>query len=590
MQRTAKKQEERNKSDYQDNITASLYTQAMDECQSKSTLMTYAGSAAEQVSNYVADAWRRIFRKVDTGNQQESPAAEFDSTHIIAIENEIKALQKNKKDVNAKITAAKKNGAQPDNTLLQTSHQIKQQFITLDTRLLLEKLKKRDYKIAGYMTEHQKLQPERYAYLTTKKKIAQEARELVKSTPTLTPIKRQGADIRRLSKRCLALTDHLKSLKQQKISPDPKLIETETKLTTLVKQLSDNQKLHRPVKARYLYTGRKIARYNKKKFDAELQLLENEIKLLKLEKKLVDDQVDLNKKQNVEPDPKLVNKQLELLENMDDILIKKVELSAPMIRAHATMRVDLFFLLAIAIYNKQVSVKRGSTDRQHGKGSGLTGTAACHVSIIPNVVVAPLNHDDKKSVSALSLLNKVSNFFASATKPTTAFTLTGTYLEDTLNLTNELIDIVNKFNCHMEGIFGASNAIKECIKTLNRCAAGEINPIDALQEYGKVMGLFYQHMEYKYVLSEIKYSNSGEIASPKAFKLVWQHERAGYLCAFDLKTSQPKWEYIYTLLNLPAAKRTASYVYSGYISAKILELQAEILANKSNFVMRNVNL
>lgn len=318
----------------------------------------------------------------------------------------------------------------------------------------------------------------------------------------------------------------------------------------------------------------------------QLAKYEDEIKQLFANKKLVDTEISALKEKKADIDPALIKRQLSFLEMIDDILVKKVLLTAEMIREHATKRGDLFLLLGVAVYKKQVNITKGPTVRQHGVGSKITGTAACHASLIPNPIITPL-----ETQPAVQITSWFTRFYkAITTEPQKPFSIADRYIMDEMNVTTELVKVVNDFDGHMEGKYDKSNAVKECIAILNRCAKGEINPIELFHEYANVMKLFFHHMEYRYVLPEPRYFNHGEVPFPKAFKLVWQFEKEGTMRALNPENMQPLWEYLSMMLGiqqLPAAKRAAGFVYQGYIEECILARQREILATPSEFKVKN---
>ena len=285
-------------------------------------------------------------------------------------------------------------------------------------------------------------------------------------------------------------------------------------------------------------------------------------------------------------DPKLNKRQLQILAEVDVLLIEKIKLIPEMIREHAARRVDLFFLLSIAVYNKKVTITKGSTVLQHGQGSKKTGTAGCHASLIPNPVITPNSSGPGMAVTAgYWIAGLFQPTVTTTNKAPAPFTINGTYLEDILNMTTELPTVVNDFDGQMEGKFEQSTAVNECLSILNKVADGSINPIEALAEFCHIMKLFFDHMEYRYFRrEEPSYTNSGMILYPMATKLIWQCEKEGTFRAFDLPAKKPKAAYVHMMLKLqtlPTTQKAVSLVYSGYINQRIQELQDEILSSES---------
>jgi hypothetical protein len=319
-----------------------------------------------------------------------------------------------------------------------------------------------------------------------------------------------------------------------------------------------------------------------KELNAQLEKLQSQITKFFQEKKLIDKEAAQLKKTKKKLSPQKAQRQIELLELIDELQVKKVELLPEMIREHAARRVDLFFLTMIAVYKKNIVISKGSTVLQHGGGSKKTGTAACHASLFPHIEAEP-------TTPSTSLTSWPLSFFQSSSTPSLTVDtidnfLKDTHFEDTLNMTTELPKVVNDFDGHMEGKYLQSNAVKECLAILNRVSKGEINPIEGMDDFCNIMNLFFQAMEYRYVVPEPKYSNYANVPYPKAFTKVWEYEKEGTFRAIYQDTLKPKKDYLYMMLNLnklTGMQMFTSLVYQGPIEQRILDIQKEIHSSVS---------
>lgn len=349
----------------------------------------------------------------------------------------------------------------------------------------------------------------------------------------------------------------------------------------------------------------------------KLETIESKIIILYKEKKLLDLKEKHIKTENQAtkgPNNKLaaqdLKRRLEILSLIDNLLVDKVDLLPNLIREHASRRVDLIFHLMIAVYKKNLHITKGKTERQHGKGSKKTGTAACHASLIPHPVFEKVEFTPASKLNSLITNSIYGLFYTPENKPTSTVNtestfLKGCYLEDVLNLTDELPTIVNDFDCHMEGKWGSSNAVNATIKILNQVSLGKLDPIQGMNNFGRIMSMFFSHIQYKYVEKTIEYKANANVLYPKAFAKVWRYQQQGTLPMFNIETkaiengssgrhikASLKSDYIYLMLNLHqlnGAERLTRFVYSGIIENKILEMQKEILNNTSYFDAKLTN-
>lgn len=220
---------------------------------------------------------------------------------------------------------------------------------------------------------------------------------------------------------------------------------------------------------------------------------------------------------------------------VDIRLIQRVNMVSETIKHHANMRVNLFFLLCVALYKKNVDVIKGATRLQHGKGRqskgpNITketddeefddyanndyGTAACHASLFPTIYTRLRTIFQESGWSDFfkpakpvhfGFLEKIYGTDKDVAKDEyhkfgTDSLIRDLFLDDTMNLTHELPGIVNTFDCQMEGTYSRSNAVKASLEILNMVSYGKINPTQSLELFlQKAMKPFFGHMEYKCV-------------------------------------------------------------------------------------------
>ncbi len=144
-------------------------------------------------------------------------------------------------------------------------------------------------------------------------------------------------------------------------------------------------------------------------------------------------------------------------------------LSQTHIKEHAARRVDLFFYTLVAYYKTGLSPKQGHTELQHGIGRNARDhssiTQACHSSLLPSLV------DESRHASAAEMEENPS-------------ILNGTHFLDSLNATVELPVIVNEFDNELENTFACR---EQSILILQQVSAGEINPIEGLNQFMKML-------------------------------------------------------------------------------------------------------
>lgn len=299
---------------------------------------------------------------------------------------------------------------------------------------------------------------------------------------------------------------------------------------------------------------------------------------------------DLNKEKQPIP-PQLFTERRRLRELIDALQIQQLDYIGENIREHSARRMDLFFLLLIAVYKQNVKVSRARTGRQHGAGTEETLTAGCHHSLfpclefekIPTTIVSSLYQ------SATSLLFKAENLFPPS--PNGEQILQDTHFAEMLNDTAQLPDCVNKFDCHLERHgTDTSSLVDIALSILNRCASGAINPLQGMDQFCDALYASFNSLHLTYIKPDINYNAKGTRGkTPKSFALIWQYEREGALRnmklydAGETKHAAASWNYIYLMLGmhkLPASERALSYIYSGPIERRISAMQQEIFSEK----------
>jgi len=241
----------------------------------------------------------------------------------------------------------------------------------------------------------------------------------------------------------------------------------------------------------------------------------------------------------------------------DNLILEKVELLSEEIKEHAARRVDLFFYLLVSVWGKNIIITKDSTLLQHGKGSDEKGTQACHSSLFPNVKFA-------HPPSSWSWLMK----------PPPCPTFEGTHFRETLNMTVELPHIVNSFDGRLEGRIKPTAYINNILLILNKVSSNEMQPIEGMNEFLKVMETFFSKTEKK--LSKANHA--------EAFKKVWSLQKEGTFYAATKGTCIVDNEYLCLMLRLKEADinkaRDNPKVFLTYFS-KIQEEIFDTTAHKS---------
>ncbi|EKD71035.1 MAG: hypothetical protein ACD_46C00291G0011 [uncultured bacterium] len=552
------KKKPRDRTDYADNVTASLML--MIKTKSLDTNMLY--SIAANLAGYVSDTV-----KSKLGLTVAVASAEMKASEIVEINKKIEELQ-------LKLT-----------NLFDEKRQLD---AAIEKESLLDK--------KGQLLLHKK-----------QVDIVTDANDLVNTIFELFIIKHQ-----KLIENIDLLNEELK-LKKQSLNELQRKISIEKNSTN---KLIDEKKSIEKIIDNLCVMRKKIFQQTDQIVNQQHELIESLIEVLSTDKKKIEKIFAEQKKLQQKFDPNLEERCDHLINKIDDLLVKKIDLTADLIKEHAARRVDLFFLLMCAVYKKNLIIKKGETVKQHGKGSEARGTHACHDSLFPNLLIfKEVDENDTNKVSTENIeptsgyLNWLPSFIISADKTTSqssinktkkklvpAPILEGTYLEDVLNITAELSSIINDFDGHLEGRFQYTIDVNECIKILNQVSKAEkisldpdkpdmkveMDPVIGLNMFFKTMNSFFNHIEREYQIRP-QYFDVNKVPYLKAFNRVAKYERMGTFSAAknDLTVDE---QYLYAQLMLykittleSIQLKLSSQPYQAYC----LKIQDEILKSKS---------
>lgn len=313
-----------------------------------------------------------------------------------------------------------------------------------------------------------------------------------------------------------------------------------------------------------------------------LKEYQDQINLLRIAAAAIKEKVAENKAKDIETEEGVIKQHIDLLEQIDTLQLKRVELVAENVREHATRRVELMFYLMIAVYNTNLVIAKGRTTKQYGEGSEVTDTAACHDSLFPNIkTTKPVNTSISSTLKSYWPLT----FFQTApTKTANESLLDNTDFQDTLNQCLELPTTVNQFDCHME-MRGAERGslVKITVGILNRVSKGEIDPIQGMSEFSEHLYACFNDMRFNYVTPLPDYSPEGKNRAPKTFKRILELQEEGAYRIINYRRSRLKSSYLNMTLrlnNFTWGTWLTSYIYSGDVRKRMLEIQQEILTTK----------
>jgi hypothetical protein len=160
--------------------------------------------------------------------------------------------------------------------------------------------------------------------------------------------------------------------------------------------------------------------------------------------------------------------------NNNQALSQAIQYHANDIKEHAMRRVELFFLLCIALYKTNRVILLSETNKQHGKATAGLKYAACHSSLFTGIEDKSPNRKTRTSSREKSILDD-------------------THFAEVLNATVELPDCVNKFDSLCEGKNGAQSKglRKQLQPVLQKVAQAKITPIQAMTYFFQQMNVFF---------------------------------------------------------------------------------------------------
>jgi hypothetical protein len=249
----------------------------------------------------------------------------------------------------------------------------------------------------------------------------------------------------------------------------------------------------------------------------------------------------------------------EKLETLKDDQKSLLTLSQDHIKEHAARRVDLFFYTLVAYYNTGLSPLQGHTSLQHGKGRNtddLTNmTQACHSSLLPALI------DENSTLNFRNMQTHDS-------------ILSGTHFLDNLNSTVELPVMVNEFDGELENTYLCRD---KSIHILQKVSAGEISPIEGLNQFMKMMDMTLKNIDAKIKKTGTMFAK----IHPNESELFLLIKQGTFAKIYSSETETATREYIETLLRLkPEEKalcKTSHDMRNKIYLKKMTSLQLEIL-------------
>ncbi|HTM63006.1 MAG TPA: hypothetical protein VL360_00740 [Gammaproteobacteria bacterium] len=362
-------------------------------------------------------------------------------------------------------------------------------------------------------------------------------------------------------------------------------------------------------------------------FKSKFVALSKQIEPLNKEIKDLLEQIKAKRAANQEVPLKLKERIQDLYNQVDLLKLELVKPVAENIREHAVRRIDLFFLLLIAVYKQNVEVIKAETILQHGKGSDESMTRACHSSLFPCLTFKKIEENSNKTDSYFSYVtknplwsyaldnrvtntawsyatdNRVTNtvgaFFQTSKPkyiPEDKQLLLNTHFAQVLNSTMMLPTCVNEFDCHIEKRgFDKSSITKISLKILDQVSRGIINPINGLNMFCDAYYQILITLDNEYVEPGVNYEERGTRGEwPQTFAEILKYQIQGVTRVMRFydeynkeggeskikKHAAASYDYIYLnlgLYKLTIGERLEKMIFSSPVENKIFELQEEIL-------------
>lgn len=256
-------------------------------------------------------------------------------------------------------------------------------------------------------------------------------------------------------------------------------------------------------------------------------------------------------RKNKQPHEDLLKTKRAIRAEMDKIRVEKVKLVPELIREHANRRIDYFFYLCVLVYRTGVIVSKGSTDRQHGDGDAKTGTAACHSCLIPNPVFTPgPGITDTLLTKIPDIIQKLITYFRPEDAGSGLQSDTEEiFIRDTFNSTVILPIIVNKLDNLLEGtVQNPSELVLKALEIANRTSRGDINPLQAMDEFGAAINTYFYGIEKTYNDETLK--TKPDTKNPGSLSLALKYQREGTHRVIHATTGKAYRDHFYMLLGV----------------------------------------
>lgn len=244
----------------------------------------------------------------------------------------------------------------------------------------------------------------------------------------------------------------------------------------------------------------------------------------------------------------------EELENIQNEPYALLDISEENIIEHARRRVELFFYILVAYYQTNNVPLHGHVSMQYGRGRnshlGINITQACHSSLFGSL-------GDEGNAKNL---------------------LEGTHLSHSLNSTVELPAFVNKFDDALENDYQCR---EEGLQIIKKVSSGQLDPIGGLIEFFKMMERVFENIRNLNVMKRhhepyLCRQSPDEPALLK-YRLVQLVEQGTFAKKWNKEEQMPEQAYIDMLLRISNGESINIEERASVYSAKIKELQAELL-------------
>ena len=227
------------------------------------------------------------------------------------------------------------------------------------------------------------------------------------------------------------------------------------------------------------------------------------------------------------------------------------------IKEHARRRVELFFLLCIALYKTDRVITTAPTVDQYGESRNGYDHAACHSSLFTTI-------DDKAG--------KVRTKTAIASDKSI---LAGTHFAKELNSTIEFHKGVNSFDCLIEGKNSARDQglRRKLLPTLNQVSSGTISPLEAMTTFFNLMQAFFTSSELATKIA----TPSAVYSPPQARTKIKKYQETGTFYWANEDKTTPLAESLSCWLRISASKAEEILADPAEAEPHYARIQQEIL-------------